>query len=241
MLFQKPRSRSEIINDLDGEIVNLFRVLRDPCQSRELERLVRLTPFARGEFEAAYVSAGDPIECARRLIVRSFMGFSSAASNTGHRTGFRGQRSDTGISPASDWVNYPGEIVKFTSRLAGVTIENRPALDVIRRYDGVSTLHYVDPPYVMSTRSSLQRDGCYSTEMSEDDHRELATTLFGLQGMVVLSGYPSTLYDDELYASWRRIERATHAAGALDRTEVLWLNDAAASALESEKQQIDLF
>jgi DNA adenine methylase len=220
VLLRKPRSYAEVYNDLDGEIVNLFRVLRNPAQARELVRLVNLTPFAREEFDLSYLEDGDPIEQARRTIVRSFMGFGSAAA-TGQPTGFRGDSNRSGTTPAHDWANYPGVLTDIAERLAGVVVENRSALDVMQHYDKPEALHYVDPPYVFGTRSQKK---AYRHEMTDDQHRELAAVLHSLKGNVIVSGYACPLYDDDLYPDWRRVERQTHADGARDRVEVLWLS-----------------
>ena len=106
VLLRKPRCHGEVYNDLDGEVVNLFRVLRNPAQARELVRLVSLTPFAREEFELSCLPDGDPIEQARRTVARSFMGFGSNAVQVGN-TGFRGNTSRIGGTPAGDWLGMP--------------------------------------------------------------------------------------------------------------------------------------
>lgn len=220
VLLRKKRTYAEIYNDLDGEIVNLFRVLRNPSHARELLRLVMLTPYAREEFEVSYLVDGDPIEQARRTITRSMMGFGSHAAS-GQKTGFRTGMRLSGTSAAHDWMHYPPILENVIDRMRGVTIENRNALDIVKSYDDTRALHFVDPPYPHSTRG----DGAwYKYEMSDDEHRELASTLHGLKGMVVLSGYACDLYDLELYADWQRVERSTHADGARDRVEVLWIS-----------------
>ena len=220
VLLRKKRSYDEVYNDLDGEIVNLFRVMRNPSQARELLRLVTLTPYAREEFEASYLADGDPIEQARRTVTRSFMGFGAHAT-AGGATGFRcGQRS-SGSSAAHDWRNYPPVMEKAIDRLRGVTIENRNALEVLKFYDSPKTLHFVDPPYPHGTRCG---DAWYRYELNDDEHRELAATLHGMKGMVVLCGYACDLYDLELYADWQRVTKDTHADGAKPRTEVLWIS-----------------
>lgn len=223
VLLRKPRSYAEVINDLDGEIVNLFRVLRNPAQARELVRLLKMTPFAREEFELSYQSDGDPIEQARRSVTRSFMGFGSTWSGQ-WPTGFRANSKRSGTTPAHDWKNYPAALSAIIDRLRGVTIENRTALEVVLHHDDPRTLHYVDPPYPNETRSDRWAGRAYRHEMTDDDHRELAEVLHSVQGMVVISGYGCDLYDRELYPDWRRVEKETHADGARDRTEVLWLS-----------------
>lgn len=237
LLLKKERAYCEVVSDMDGLVCNLFRVLRDPSQARELQRLLHLTPYARGEFEAAYLDTGDPIEQARRLIVRSFMGFGSASVNSKHRTGFRACSNRSGTTPSHDWAHYPAHLLEFTERLRGVVIENRSAFQVIPSHDTPETLFYVDPPYLESTRY-MGRESCvYRFDMAEEEHRQLADVLRKVEGMVVLSGYASPLYDVDLYPDWQRVERRTFADGAKPRTEVLWLNPACVAALAREREQ----
>lgn len=228
VLMRKPRSYAEVYNDKWGTVVNVFRVLRDPVQAAELERLLRLTPFARDEFDETgddYLEAiTDPVELARRTILRSFAGFGSAATNAVYATGFRANSNRSSTTPAHDWAHYPDEIKAFVSRLQGVIIENCPAEKVIRQHDSQCTLHYIDPPYPQSTRNTNRGNAIYAEDMTDDAHRELSALLHSVKGMVVISGYPYSLYDDELYSGWTRIERRAHADGARDRTEVLWLS-----------------
>lgn len=239
VLLQKPRSYAEVYNDLDGEIVNVFRVLRDPAQARELSRLLRLTPFARSEFELSYITADDPIERARRTVARSFMGFGSASHNSNHATGFRANSNRSGTTPAHDWAHYPDCLPEIVARLTGVVIEHRPAVEVILQHDSFQTLHYVDPPYVHSVRKERQANN-YRFEMTDDDHRELASVLRSVSGMVVLSGYACGLYD-ELYHDWQRIDKETYADGAEKRIESLWLSPHTAEALAGGSMQFGMF
>lgn len=241
VLLQKPRTYGEVYNDLDGEIVNLFRVLREPEQARELERVLRLTPFARAEFVESYLTAGDPVEQARRTIVRSFMGFGSAAV-CGHSTGFRANSNRSGTTPAHDWLNWPDCLQGLARRVSGIVVENKPAEAVIEQHDGTDTLHYVDPPYPLGTRTLKGHyDSAYRHELTDADHRALAAVLHSVSGMVVLSGYPCDLYDRELFPDWHRVERRALADGARERTEVLWLNPACVTALERSRSQPALF
>jgi DNA adenine methylase len=242
VLLRKPRAYAEVYNDLWGEVVTLFRVLRSPALARELDMAVRLTPFSREEFTTAYEpvpltrsrmdgTVTDPVEQARRLLVRSFMGFGSAASNGNHTTGFRADVRRSGTTPARDWMNWPNEIVAMSLRLQGVVIEQRPAIELIRSLDDEETCFFVDPPYMLKTRaSSVRRNNCYEYEMSDADHSELAGTLHACRGMVVLSGYLCEEYDG-MYGGWRRVERRSFADGARERTECLWLNPATVARL----------
>lgn len=239
VLLRKERAYSEVYNDLDGDVVNLFRVLQDPRGGGRLMQLLELTPFARAEFELGWEPTDDPVEHARRLIVRAFMGFGSNAHSDmgrGHRTtGFRANSSRSGTTPAHDWRNYPETLPAVVARMRGVVIERRPAVQVMRAHDAHDALHYVDPPYVHETRNRknpYDPKHRYRHEMGDDDHRALLEALRALRGMVVLSGYPHRIYDDAL-RDWTRVEREALADGARPRTEVLWLNPACAAALDS--------
>jgi DNA adenine methylase len=228
VLLRKPRSYAEIISDRDGEIVNVFRVMQSPALAAELERLLRLTPFARAEYDLAHcVSMSLPdVERARRTIIRSFMGFGAdSVCNPSARTksGFRSDSNRSGSTPARDWLNYPDALAGFTRRLQGVVLETRDAMDLLTRYvERTDYLWYVDPPYVHSSRQRVNAHG-YAFELTDEQHRTLAAALHRVRGRVALSGYHSPLYD-ELYADWRLAERATFADGAEARVEVLWMN-----------------
>jgi DNA adenine methylase len=235
VLLRKPRSYAEVYNDLDGEIVNVFRMMRD--RGPELQELIRLTPFSRAEFAESYVAHPDPLEQARRTILRSFQGFGSAAA-CGELSGFRANSNRSGTTPAHNWANYAGAMDFLIERLRGVVIEQREAMAVMVHQDSVDTLHYVDPPYVHSTRSTkinhdLARKS-YKHEMSDQQHVALAAGLKLLSGMVVLSGYASDLYSD-LYGDWLRIDRIAHADGARERIECLWLNPAAQAGQQQQR------
>jgi DNA adenine methylase len=242
VLLHKPRSHAEIYNDLDDDIVGLFRVLQDEASAARLIELLRMTPFARREFEIAYEPSDDPIERARRLVIRSFMGFGSnahSATQRGHQsTGFRSNSNRSGTTPAQDWWNLPAAYPAIVDRMRGVVIEHRDALIVLVRHDALTSLHYVDPPYVHDTRSMFKGGkSAYRHELDDGGHARLLETLRGLIGMVVLSGYAHPLYDEALH-DWRRIEFAALADGARPRTEVLWINPACAAALDHEKRSL---
>ena len=231
VLLKKPRVHAEVYNDLDDEVVGLFRILREPSQSAALAEALALTPFARSEWEAAYEPSADPLERARRLVVRSFMGFGSDSTNVELTTGFRCNSSLSRATPAVEWTNYPAALLVTAQRLRGVVIEHAPALEVMARHDSPDTLHYVDPPYLGETRgrNGRRRGGTYHVykhEMDRADHAALAEALHGLEGMVVLSGYRSGLYD-ALFADWDVVEKRALADGARERTECLWRNPAA--------------
>jgi DNA adenine methylase len=221
VLMQKPRTQGEIINDLDGDVVNVFRVLRDPEKAKQLEHVLRLTPFAYEEYKFAYMPCDDSVERARRTIFRSFASIGSDGVSR-RASGFRGlKNNETSVTAAQEWSRYPNAIQAFVNRLQNVLIEQRPAQHLLKLYDRKETLFYVDPPYLMSTRST--QSVRYSNEMSETEHIELAEVLHNRKGMVVLSGYASTLYE-HLYSSWQMISKSTTAQNGKGRVECLWLS-----------------
>jgi len=220
VLLRKPRAYCEVYNDLSREMVNLFRMARN--HGPELRHLIELTPFAREEFVDSYEPVEDPLEQARRTMIRCGMGVGSTATNARHRTGFRGSATRRGTHPGTDWASLGDNLAAVIERLQGVVIENRPALDVIRYYDSPLTLHYIDPPYVCETRTWQSEKGHYEHDMTDEDHIALATVLHNVQGAVIVSGYSCELYQ-ELYRGWERAEREALTDGRTHRTEVLWM------------------
>jgi DNA adenine methylase len=221
VLFAKQPSRMETVNDLDGDLMTFWRVLRD--RPDELLRVCMLTPHGRAEHEATWEPTDDDLELARRIWCRLAQG----RSGTLRKTGWRHY-----IDPAGSSTSMPGYLEGYVMRLAsaaerlrGVSLEALPALDLIGKYGKHSrALLYVDPPYLGSTRGWGRN---YRYEMKTDlEHRELADALADCKATVVLSGYHSPLYD-ELYASWHRYETAATTGNAKTdkgRTEVIWSN-----------------
>lgn len=234
VLLRKPRSYSEVYNDLWSTVADVFRVLSTPYMARELERRLRHTSYSRIEFErvttATLAREWDPVERVRLTMLRSFAGFGSAATNGDHLTGFRANANRSGTTPAHDWMNFPGNIQALQERLMGVVIECRPALEVLHQHDQEDALHYVDPPYMHSTRNMQRGNAAYAREMTKADHVELLGHLVRLQGMVVLSSYPNALYQVLARFGWTCIKKSAYADGARERTEVLWINPAAMHA-----------
>lgn len=231
VLLRKRPAYAEIYNDLDGEIVNFFRVLRDPQQRAKLIEALVLTPYARAEFEASWTPADDSVDRARCTAIRACMGFGSGGATKGS-TGFRSSARRSYSTAMMDWLTYPMGLRAVAERFAGVLIENRPALDVLSQYDGPDTLHFVDPPYLRATRATHQR--VYRHEMSDAQHLQLLALLKSLDGMVVLSGYDSDTYADELegWTTYRTEARIAGGRGTSLRTEVVWLNPACQRALD---------
>ena len=225
VLLAKPRSNIEMVNDLDGELVNFWQQLRD--HPEEMQRLCWSTPYARAEYDAAWEPTEEPLERARRFWVRVQQG---VAHKIGSKSGWQCSASDGRGSTAksSTVARKVDALLQVAERIRDVMIDCRPATDVIRMMDSPQALHYCDPPYVPSTFSTAGSNP-YAHMMSEDDHRELATTLHATDGAAVVSGYPSALYDD-LYGDWHRVElvgradTANRRGGTNKRVEVLWSN-----------------
>jgi DNA adenine methylase len=236
VLLRKARSYGEILNDLDEDVVNLYRVLRDGAP--DLQRRISLTPYSRQEFSNCFKVTDDPIERARRTLVRYWFGFGAGAARTPGSTGFRNTAKRQGSTPAHDWMGFPDALGQIIDRLRGVVIDSEDAVACIERHDTEATLYYVDPPYIHSTRSGIcgpnGRRAVYVHEMTEDDHSRLLTALQSVKGMVLLSGYRHQIYDDAL-PTWRRVEMATHGDGAVPRTECLWINPAADAATRGQQ------
>lgn len=225
VLLRKARSKVEVYNDKDDEVVDLFRILREPGPREELIEAVAMTPFSRREFLRAYVPTADRVERARRLVVRSWAGFGTQSFNINNSNGFRGRDSEAKKSYAREWDGIPNALALIVERLRGVTIECLPALDLIPYYDQPGTLFYLDPPYPRSTRNCNEKG--YRHEMSDHEHRSLAWVIKACKAAVVISGYGCDLYDRELYGDWHRVEkkaRANGQHGSVERTEVLWMN-----------------
>lgn len=234
VLMQKPRAYSEIYNDLDGEMANLFRVMQNPALREQLVQQIVFTPYARCEFEKAWEPVKDPVEQARRLVIRAQMGFGSAGATKG-TTGFRIDTKREYETAQHVWAMYPSNLAAVGLRLTGVLIENRPGVDVIAGHDTPDTLFYVDPPYVHETRVRITGKGSargYRHEMDIDDHAQLLEVLKNVRGMVVLSGYPHPIYDEAL-AGWDRSTtkaRISGGRGTAIRDEVIWINPACRDA-----------
>jgi len=223
VLLAKPPCVHETVNDLDSVLVNFWRVLRE--RPDDLARVCALTPHSRAEYQGALdLDAVDELELARQVFIKLTQGRSARL----RRTGWRHY-----VSPAGSNAGMPGYLAGYVERMAPVverlqrvSLECKPALDIITKYGAEPTvLLYVDPPYLGSTRAN---DNAYRCEMrTEAEHRELAEALHAARAAVVLSGYPSDLYDRELYAGWDRhtIAANTGQGGKwAERTEVLWSN-----------------
>lgn len=227
VLLAKPRSEMETVNDLDGDLMTFWRVLRD--RPEDLTRACALTPHSREEHQAAYdLSTRDDLERARRVWVL----LSQGRGSTLRRTGWRFYRDPAGSSLSfPEYMNaYVERMLPAAERLAGVSLEARPGLEVIRDYgQHPNVCLYIDPPYLASARNSTN----YRHEMGgEAAHAELLAAVLDCDAAVVLSGYRSQLYD-EMLCDWSRIELAAWTGNGIrggatktdgNRVEVLWSN-----------------
>jgi DNA adenine methylase len=233
VLLRKPRSYNEVYNDLDGELVNLFTVLRGP-DAPALIRALALTPYARAEYLLSLAACDEPIERARRTIVRSHMAHGTGSARMDRPTGFRSDGRSGTTNVAREWADLPAAVAGVVERFRGVTIRQDPALALMAEYSDPKALIYLDPPYMPDTRSVKSNKGgeryhTYAFEMLEPDHLSLLDACRASEAMIALSGYPHPAYSEGL-PGWvcRTVAARAHRNSA--RTECLWLNPAAVDA-----------
>lgn len=225
VLLNREPSPVETYNDIDGEVVNFFRVLRD--QKYALIEAIGLTPFSREEFFRAIETDGQclsNLERARRFFVRARQvrtGLAQTAS-LGRWANCK-NTSRAGMSGVvSRWLGSVESLPEIAERLLRVQIENRPALEVILLYDDAETLFYCDPPYPHEARGDAK---AYGFEMTNRQHTELARTLASAKGKVAISGYRCDLMNS-LYKNWRRFDAPAKQCHSIKkpRREALWVN-----------------
>lgn len=231
VLFNKPRSNIETVNDLDGDVVNLFECIRrDP---EKLGRMAYYTPYSRQEYEKAYSPdlPADPFDRAVRFLIRCNQGYGFRTNEirVGWKNDVQGRER---AYAAKCWTELPEVIARAAERLRGVQIECRQAVEVIAKFNAPNVLIYCDPPYVLSSRSGGKRQ--YKHEMSDEDHEKLLAALKAHRGPALISGYRSGLYDRELSGWYRETCTATDQLSRR-REEVLWMN------FEPERRQETLF
>lgn len=235
VFFSKVPAALETINDVNGHVVNLFRAMRE--NPEELATAVALTPWSRSEYELSYDRPEDldPVESARRFLVRTWQGHGSAADQ--HRNGWRVVRDvkkGPRRTPYRQWQGLPDRVLAAAERLKDAQIECRPAVEVIEAFNQPGVLIYCDAPYPSSTFSTARRGRkIYDYEMTDVEHLELLKTLIAHPGPVLASNYACELYDDLLIPSgWTyETKRATTEKGG-SREEVLWINPVAQERLE---------
>lgn len=225
VLLNRVPSPVETYNDMDGEVANFFRVLRDDTEA--LEKAIALTPFSREEFYRAVstdTTELTALERARLFYIRARQARTGLAqtASLGRWANCR-NTSRAGMSGVvSRWLGGVAELPRIAERLLRVQIENRPAVDIIRLYDDPKALFYCDPPYIHSTRGDAK---AYSFEMTDDQHRALAATLSACKAKAAVSGYRCELMDS-LYDGWRVVEATPKQCHSIKktRTEALWMN-----------------
>lgn len=225
VLINREPSPLETYNDLHGDVVNFFRVLRE--QKDALVEAIGLTPFSRAEFEAAIKEPSEglsELERARRFYVLARQvrtGLAQKASSGRWAHCLLTSRADM-AGAVSRWLGAVEDLPLIAQRLLRVHIENEPAIEVIKRYDSEETLFYCDPPYPHGSRGD---SNAYANEMTDEQHRELAEVLRNVKGKVAISSYHCRLMD-ELYGDWQRVEskeKVIHSVKTA-RQEVLWIN-----------------
>jgi DNA adenine methylase len=220
VFFNKRPGAVETINDLDSDIVNLFRVLRE--MPNELKRVLDLTPYSREEYDRSFDTTDDPLEKARRFVVRTTQ---AIGAKLGTKCGWRNHKQMKIGGTACKWGGITETLDMAASRLRGdtthlVQIEHMDALRLIARYNSPDVLMYLDPPYVRSTRKSGR---LYKHEMDDSIHIEMLELIAKSRAKIILSGYPSQLYDDHL-PGWITDTTTTHTTSAETVTEKIWMN-----------------
>lgn len=234
LMEKEPEGVSEVVNDLNGDLMAFWRVLAYEDSFTQFKRYVECVPFSEESFDHAKYVLDDPAEYASMSATYKSAAFfvvcrQSLAGRMKDFASISRNRTRRGMNEqVSAWLTAIEGLPEVHARLKRVLILNRPALDVIAKQDGDNTLFYLDPPYLHSTRTAIEAYGEF--EMSPDDHRHLLDALSGLKGKFLLSGYPSILYND--YATrlrWTRVDfdLPNNAAGGEEKrrmTECVWRN-----------------
>ena len=216
VLLNKPKSAIETVNDLDLDVVTLFRLIRE--RPEELARCLYATPYSRHEYEGALIQADDELEQVRRFLVRCWQGhgFKTNGKKVGWKNDVQGREAAYAVR---NWNRLPGRVMEVVERLKDVQIEQRPAVELIRRFNHKGVLIYADPPYLLQTRSGAM----YKYEMTDQDHIELLEALLQHKGSVMLSGYDNPLYREYL-RGWHTESIKSATEYGSPRTETLWMN-----------------
>jgi DNA adenine methylase len=221
VFLRKPVSYLEVLNDLNGEVVNFFDQLRDNTDA--LVRAIDLTPWSRAELIRANEPSDLPLERARRLYIRSYQSYTAGEAE-------KSRGWAIAVNESRRLQRWPilNHLYACAKRLKYAQLECDTALNVIARYDDEQTLVYCDPPYVTETRTTVD----YPLEMTDADHIALSETLHSIKGMGLISGYDSALYR-ELYKDWRMVSVESRTVNNVRRRECLWLSpNAQANALQ---------
>ena len=224
VLFNKPPSDIETINDLDSNVTNLFLCIQEDAE--RLARLVMTTPYSREMYESAFdfenfvteVIGGEPYRKALVFLIRCWQGHGFRTN--GHKVGWKNDVVGREKSYALwDWYRLPKWIIEIAERLRKVQIENRPALEVIKRFNHKGVFMYIDPPYLLGVRTGKQ----YMYEMTDSDHEEMLKELLRSRAKIMISGYESDMYNDYL-KDWDKYVFNSCAEHGKPRKEVVWIN-----------------
>lgn len=221
LLFNKPPSNIETVNDLDSDVTNLFR-----CIQRDSDRLAKMiaaTPFSREVYDKQFeVPEGavciDSYERAACFLIKCWQGhgFRTNGYKVGWKNDVQGRES---MYALWNWYRLPVWVMEIAERLRKVQIENRPAMEVIERFNYENVFMYLDPPYILGTRTGKQ----YKHEMTDQDHEDMLKLLRKSKAKIMLSGYESDLYNEYL-SDWRKEYFQSCAEHNGTRQEVVWMN-----------------
>lgn len=218
VFFTKRPSGTETINDIDNEVVNLFRIVRDHAE--KLCKAIEMTPYSRQEYISSMdEKAADSLERARRFLVRTWQGYGGKTNCT---TGWAHDRSNSVFRPKY-WSLLPTRILNIVERLKMVQIENMDALELIALYNRKSTLLYVDPPYLLETRTSKHYKHEFTTRKK---HMELLEVCMKHKGFCLISSYDNELYNTIL-KDWTKRTIKVQTNNAKTAIECLYVNPAA--------------
>lgn len=221
VLFNKNPSEIETVNDLDSDVINLFRCIQK--DSERLARLVMTTPFSREEYNGQFENLEHTLyisnfERAAGFLIKCWQGhgFRTNGSRVGWKNDVQGREK---MYALWNWYRLPEWIIEIAERLRMVQIENRPALEVIERFNYKNVFMYIDPPYLLGTRTGKQ----YVHEMSDSDHVELLKVMLQSSAKIMISGYESDMYNDYL-KRWNKVYFNSCAEHGKPRQEIIWIN-----------------
>lgn len=221
LTLNKPRHELESINDVDGELINFMHQLRDNRES--LVNAVKFTPYARDELKTAYEPALHPIERARRFYVRQMQSRNPADQNPNWKRQFSPiDKNGRQMSAQAKRFMNTDHLVEYGERLRGVQIENKNAVEFLKKFDHERALHFIDPPFMPITREN--KDGLYRFEMTDEQHHNLLSTIIHLSGFSIVRHYKCEKYDDMLFSFSRFDFPDKRIDGDKTKTESLYIS-----------------